>query len=218
MKRDVQKLLIVDDHPIFRAGLKQTLEGIPWIEVVAEAATGDEAISQIRRFAPDMVTLDIAIPGMDGLKVLELTREETPIPSVIIVTSYDDRAYLSRAFELGARGYVIKDCAVTDLITSIEEVAKGGIFISPSLGNNKPILPNINDPDGHWLDLLTATEKKVLLHVAAFQTSKEIARALGMSPRTVQNHRAHICTKLELRGAHQLMEFAVEHCQQLQDS
>jgi len=214
---DMQKLLIVDDHPIFRAGLVKSLEALPWIEVIGEAATGDEAITEIQRCAPDLVTLDIAIPGKDGLKVLELTREEKQVPLVIIVTSYDDRAYLNKAFELGARAYVIKDCAVTDLVASVEEVANGGIFISPSLGANKPLLPTIANGEADLLSLLTPTEKTVLTQVAAFRTSKEIAKSMGMSYRTVQNHRAHICTKLKLRGAHQLMEFAVGHWRQLQD-
>lgn len=208
---ETKTLLIVDDHPIFRAGLKQSVANIPWINVVAEAATGDEAITQIRRYSPDLVTLDIAMPGKDGLKVMEMTREEAHVPLVIIVSSYEDRAYVNRSFELGARAYVLKDSAITDLVECLESVLNNGIYTSLSLGHHKLCLPRLDDDDGSWLEKLTPMERTVLENVARFKTSKEIARQLGLSPRTVQNHRAHICEKLELRGAHQLMGFAVEH-------
>ena len=208
---DNKRLLIVDDHPVFRAGLKQVVIGVGGFEVVAEADTGESALMQIRHLGPDIVMLDLAMPGMDGLEVMEHLSEEDKLPMVIVVTSYDDKAYLDRAFELGARAFVIKDSAVTDLVDCLEAVCNGGIYISPSLGRNKPLLPKIDHSAASALEQLTPTERHVLVNLAQFKTSKHIAKELGMSYRTVQNHRSHICSKLGLKGSHQLMCFAAEY-------
>ena len=208
-------LLIADDHPIFRQGLKQVAADVSWLHLVAEAETGDAALAQIRYVRPDIVMLDIAMPGMDGLKVLELSRDEEQLPLVVIVTSYDERAYMDRAFELGARGYVIKDSAAEDIVECLEVVSRGGIYVSPLLRSDKPRLPQLNNESGDWTNILTRAELTVLAKVAEFKTSKEIARELGLSYRTVQNHRTHICRKLELRGTHQLMTFAREQKEHL---
>ena len=111
-----KRLLIVDDHPIFREGLKQIVSAIDNIEVIAEVDTGDAAIEYIKRSPPDVVTLDLALPGVDGLKVLEFIVGNSDATSVVIITSYDDRAYLDRAFDLGATGYVLKDSATSDIV------------------------------------------------------------------------------------------------------
>ena len=138
-----RSLVIVDDHPIFREGLKQIIARVPGIEVVAEADTGDAALAQIQQLSPDLVTLDIAMPGKDGLQVLEMTRSADKVPLVIVITSYDDNAYLNRAFELGARAYVLKDSALTDVVDCLQAVLDEKVFISPSLGRSKPLLPDI---------------------------------------------------------------------------
>ena len=201
-------LLIADDHPIFRQGLKQILQGISWLKVVAEADSGESALSQIKYLAPDIVMLDIAMPGMDGLKVLEqaLALEHKFI--AIIVTSYDDAAYLERAFDLGAKAYVLKDAAVNDLLECLETVAGGGMFISPSLGSHELKLPELGEAPVELLKTLTKMELAVLALAADFKTSKQIARDLELSYRTIQNHRAHICRKLDMHGPHRLMSFA----------
>ena len=135
----------------------------------------------------------------------------------IIVTSYDDQAYLERALELGVNGYVIKDGAAENIIQCFETVRRGEVYISPSLGARTPKLPTLVSSESNSLDTLTGMERIVLKKVARFQTSKEIARDLGVSFRTIQNHRAHICTKLDLKGPHQLMSFAREHSELLDD-
>lgn len=205
------KLLIVDDHPLFRAGLKQAVAKIEGIGSVSEAEAGEAALALVRHDPPDMIMLDLAMPGMDGLELLELLRSEDVDASVVVVTSYDDKAYLDRAFELGARGYVLKDSAISDVIDCVDAIRAGGIYISPSLGKSRPVLPSADNQIRELLGKLTHTELVVLTKVAHFMTSKEIAKELGMSFRTVQNHRSHICAKLGLRGAHQLMSFASEH-------
>jgi DNA-binding NarL/FixJ family response regulator len=205
------RLIIVDDHPIFREGLKQIVARVPGIEVVAEADTGDAAIAQIQQFSPDLVTLDIAMPGKDGLQVLEMTRSADKVPLVIVITSYDDNAYLNRAFELGARAYVIKDSALLDVVDCLQAVLDDKIFISPSLGRSKPLLPDMAEENDVNVESLTNMEQLVLRGVAEFKTSKEIAKELDVSYRTIQNHRSNICSKLGLRGAHQLLNFSCEN-------
>ena len=208
MSEQQKTLLIADDHPIFRQGMKQALEPIPWLRIVAEAESGDSALTQIRYLKPDIVILDIAMPGMDGLEVLEKLRQDQPEIIAIIVTSYDDKAYLERALDLGVNAYVIKDGAVENMVQCFETVRRGEVFISPSLGARTPKLPELVTSESELLKTLTEMEHIVLAKVAQFQTSKEIARDLGVSFRTIQNHRAHICAKLDLRGPHQLMSFA----------
>jgi len=208
MSEQQKTLLIADDHPIFRQGMKQALEAVPWLRVVAEAESGDAALTQIRYLKPDIVILDIAMPGMDGLEVLEKLRQDQPEIIAIIVTSYDDKAYLERALDLGVNAYVIKDGAVENMVQCFETVRRGEVFISPSLGARTPKLPELVTSESELLKTLTEMEHIVLAKVAQFQTSKEIARDLGVSFRTIQNHRAHICAKLDLRGPHQLMSFA----------
>ena len=218
MSEQQKTLLIADDHPIFRQGMKQILEPIPWLRIVAEAESGDSALAQIRYLKPDIVILDIAMPGMDGLEVLENLRQDQTELIAIIVTSYDDKAYLERALELGASAYIIKDGATENMVHCLEAVRRGEVYICPSLGGRTPKLPKLGGRDLHSLDKLTETERIVLAKVAQFQTSKEIARDLNVSFRTIQNHRANICAKLDLKGSHQLMSFAREHSELLKTS
>ena len=218
MSEGQKTLLIADDHPIFRQGLKQILEPISWLRIVAEAESGDSALTQIRYLKPDIAMLDIAMPGMDGLEVLEKLKQDHPDMIAIIVTSYDDKAYLERALELGASAYIIKDGAAENMVQCMEAVRRGEIYISPSLGGRTPKLPKLGARDSKSLDKLTETERIILAKVAQFQTSKEIARDLVVSFRTIQNHRANICAKLDLKGSHQLMSFAREHSELLNTS
>lgn len=210
MAIEQKTLLIADDHPIFREGIERLLAPIKWLKVIASAESGDAALAQIKYLKPDIVVLDLAMPGMDGLSVLEKAKAEIPSLIAVIVTSYDDRAYLGRALELGANAYVLKDGASSNIVKCLETVREGGIYISPTLGSHLPELPAINK-DIELLNCLTDIEKRVLYEVAKFKTSKEIGQALGLSFRTIQNHRSHISKKLEISGSHQLMSFAREH-------
>jgi len=208
---DIKTVLIADDHPIFRQGLKYVLESLTWLKVVGEADNGESALILINRLQPDIVILDIAMPGQDGLSVLEKTMEQQPEQIVIIITSYDDKVYLDRAMDLGAKGFMLKDSAAGNLVQCLDTVLAGHVFISPSLGGVRSVLPAPSSSDTMLLDRLTKTEKLVLALVAQYMTSKEIASKLNISYRTVQNHRAHICDKLNLKGAHQLMSFALQN-------
>ena len=210
-KREIKTVLIADDHPIFRQGLRHIFESMTGLQVAGEAENGESALILIDHLKPDIVTLDIAMPDQDGLSVLEKTMTQRPDLIVIVITSYDDKAYLDRAIELGAKGFMLKDSAAENLVLCLDTVLAGNLFISPSFGGNHSKLPSSLSVDSKLFEKLTRTEKLILSLVAQYMTSKEIADHLNISYRTVQNHRVHICEKLKLKGAHQLMNYALEN-------
>lgn len=211
-----QSVLVADDHPIFRQGLRKIIEDTAQWRVVAEAETGESALRLIEFHDVDIALVDIAMPVMDGIEVLRQLGAKQLRCLPIIVTSYDESAYLESAFDLGARAYVLKDAAADDLVTCLRAVCNGDRFISPTLGMHSPKLPPL-DTDAARIDTLTPTERNILAHLAQFKTSKEIARELDISYRTVQNHRSHICQKLGIRGTHQLMQYAARNQERIND-
>lgn len=208
-------VLIADDHPIFRQGLRSILDQHTGLRVVGEAESGDALLARLADVRPDIVLLDLAMPGMDGLAALETALARFRGLRVVIVTSYSEPAYLEKAMELGARGYVLKDDAGAGLLTCIDTVLAGGTWVSPVLGKRAPKLPVATNGGDRPLESLTPMECRVLALVGQFMTSKEIAGRLGISYRTVQNHRANIGRKLDLKGIHQLTSFANQHQQAL---
>lgn len=217
MKTEI-RVVVADDHPIFRDGLVQVIEKDPHIKVIAAAPDGEMAFDSIRKWRPDVAVLDIDMPGKDGFEVVRRLREAgLPVPTIFL-TMYKDEMHLNEALDLGVKGYVLKDSAATEVVNGIKAVAEGKTYISAALssylldrgqraaGFNKT-QPRIKD--------LTAAERTVLILLAEHKTSKEIAVALGISARTVENHRANICAKLDLRGTHALVKFAVQHRSEL---
>jgi DNA-binding NarL/FixJ family response regulator len=205
-------VIIADDHPIFRNGLRQMLNEEANIAILGEADNGEKALSLIREKKPDIAILDIDMPRMTGLEVLrELKDEEV---KVIFLTMYGEEDIFEEAMSLGIKGYVIKDSAVSDIIDSIYSVMDGRYYISPSMSdfliNRKKKFSELknNNPK---LDDLTISEKKILKYIAENKTSKEIAEILFISYRTVENHRANISGKLNLKGTHSLVKFAIEN-------
>ncbi|WP_456445587.1 response regulator [Thiolapillus sp.] len=207
MSPEQKTLIIADDHPIFRHGVRHILSELPWVVIMGEAETGLSALTQVTHLRPDLLLLDLELPGMDGLDVLKNITAARMETAVIILTSYDDEAYLEKALELGAKAYVLKDEAGQTLISAMEQVRSGNTYISPSLGAHVKVSPSLHGGQQRLLATLTDMERQVLEAVARFKTSKEIARDLGISYRTVQNHRSNICAKLDLKGPHQLLQF-----------
>jgi DNA-binding NarL/FixJ family response regulator len=211
-------VLIADDHPIFRKGLRQAIETDSRLEVMAEASDGDEAIAYLDKLRPQVAVLDIDMPGKDGFAVADHVRAQELAVGIIFLTMHADEQIFNSALDAGVKGYVLKDDAVTGIIKAIRSVAAGENYISPelatylvrrasqasALARQKPALAS-----------LTVTEQRVLKMIADYKTSREIADELNISFRTVERHRANICEKLDLKGSHALLKFASEHRSQL---
>jgi DNA-binding NarL/FixJ family response regulator len=207
------RILIADDHPIVRQGLRRAIDADPRVTVVAEASDGRAALDQIQSLRPQIAVLDIDMPDLDGFAVArEIRARELPV-DVIFLTVHRDERFFAEALALGTKGYVLKDSAVTDIVSSILAVAAGEHFTSPALTSylvkNRRAAVAPAPPAG--LSALTATERRILALIAEYKTSREIGDALHISHRTVQTHRVNICTKLALQGNHALMKFALDH-------
>jgi DNA-binding NarL/FixJ family response regulator len=208
------RILIADDHPIFRKGLRQVIEADAHLTVVAEADDGTTALQQIQQLQPDIAILDIHMPNMSGFELARAVEEQGIQIEVIFLTMHKAEDMFNAAMDMGVKGYVLKDSAVTDIVGSIKAVMGGQPFISPQLSSfllNRSARAATLRQHRPRLDELTPTEWRVLRMLAEYKTSKQIADELCIHPRTVDNHRANICTKLELRGSHALLKFVIEH-------
>ena len=209
--KDEIRLLIADDHPVFRQGLRQLIEKDSRLKVLAEAGTGATALELIAALDPDIALLDIDMPEKDGFVVVRSLSSQGLATKIIFLTMYKDALHFNEALNLGVRGYIVKDSAATEIINCIHAVAAGNSYISPVLSthlinrNHQAVTLLREQPR---LSELTATERRVLTLLAEYKTSREIAGELGVSVRTIENHRANICLKLDLHGPHALVKFA----------
>jgi DNA-binding NarL/FixJ family response regulator len=205
------RVVIADDHPLVRRGLRQLVEAAGGYQVVAEADTGLAALAALREHRPAIAIVDVSMPELDGLEVLAQTRTWPDPPAVVLLTMHDE--YAERALAGGAAGYLLKDTAESDVVACLAAVAAGGRYLSPGL----PVRPapggGVEPTD--TLAALTSAERRILRLLAGFKTSREIAEVLCVSPRTVQNHRANMCAKLGLRGSKALLQFALDHADEL---
>jgi len=204
-------VIIADDHPIFRRGLRDTIESSEHFSVVGEAEDGGAAMARIDEFQPRLAVIDLAMPGADGFAVTSWAGEHHPETMCVIMTMYTEQAYLERAVDLGAYGFLVKDDAQSDLIRCLELVDSGEFYLSPSVGTPRPRPPSPDtDPaDLGAIDRLTPAQREILRQLSQYKTSKEIARTLNVSPKTVENHRLNISSELELHGRNKLLQFAV---------
>jgi len=217
MKTEI-RILIADDHPIFRQGLRQVIEKDSFLKVVAEAEDGEAALSQIEEQKPEIAILDIDMPNQDGFAVARRIRENRKPVSVIFLTMHKDEMHFNEALDLGVSGYLLKDNAAADVVNCIRAVAGGENYISPALSThllNRSRRAKAFLQGQPGLSELTPTERRILLLLAEYKTSKEIATELCVSVRTIENHRANICTKLDLHGTHALVKFAILHKSEL---
>ena len=206
-------VLLADDHPLFRHGLRGAIEAIPGHRVIAEAGDGETALQHIRIHQPDIAVIDLAMPGLDGFQVVEGAGADGSQTRIVIMTAFKEPDYLHRAIELGAAGFLVKDDALDDLARCLRAVADGDFYLSSSIGLPAPAPPSLGGPEtaDPRLEQLTAQQREILRHVADCKTSKEIARQLDLSPRTVENHRYNISTALDLRGPNRLLRFAIRN-------
>ncbi len=206
------RVLIADDHALLREGICALLRSYDDIEVVGEAGDGREAIEKARRLRPDVVLMDIAMPGLGGLEATLELRKLDPPPKVLVLTQYDNKEYVLRFLKAGAAGFVIKKAVGTELVSALRSVAQGDSYLYPSitrdvieefLKEGKP-----GEGEGDYEDL-TDREKQVLKLIAEGYTSKEIASILGISVKTVMGHRTHLMEKLGLHSRTELVKFAI---------
>jgi DNA-binding NarL/FixJ family response regulator len=209
------KILIADDHPIFRRGLRQLLEGERRLDaVVEEASDGSQVLELFETGTFNLVILDIEMPGKNGLEVVRTLRDHRNACPVIFLTMYDDEELFDEALDLGVMGYVLKENAVHDILDAVHAVLSGKPYISALMSSAmlkgkaqaeqlRQRLPAI--------DMLTTTERRVLRLIAEGKTSKQIAEEFHISAKTVDNHRTTIASKLNIHGRHNLLKFALRH-------
>lgn len=208
------KILIADDHPIFRQGLLKIVEQDKSFELAAEAGDGAEALQLIERHQPGIAVLDISMPSKSGLEIIKAAKAKKLRTDFIILTMYKEEEYFNEAMDLGVKGYILKENAVGDLLGCLHAVAKGKHYVSPLISDyliNRDARMKKLAQEKPGLNDLTAMERRILHLIAENKTSREIATELHISFRTVQNHRANICAKLDLKGYNKLLQFALEH-------
>ncbi|OON63663.1 DNA-binding response regulator [Massilia sp. KIM] len=203
MSADLVKILLVDDHPLVRDGLRARLEASPHLRVVGEAGSAQEAMEQAGRCQPDLVLMDVNMRGGSGIEATRWLTERYPGIAVLFLSMHDKPEYVSQAMQAGARGYVLKDAPGKDIVLAIETVMGGGIYYSAALARQ---LASPQAADNQ----LTSREQEVLRHIAAGQSNKQIARELDLSVRTVETHRLNIKRKLGIEGQAELIRFAVQ--------
>lgn len=208
------KVIIVDDHPLFRQGLRQVIEADSRFHLVGEAGDGDSGLRLIQEKKPAIAVLDVSLPKLSGLEVTRQVRSKKLPTSIIILTMYKEEETFNQALDLGGKGFVLKENAVEDIVNSLAKVAEGEHYLSPSISSYLVRRRNRADELAArkpGLDDLTKAERRILKLVGEKKTSREIAAELFISPRTVEAHRANISAKLELRGSHSLLQFALEN-------
>lgn len=205
------KVLLADDHGVVRKGLRFLLE-LEGIEVAGEAADGREAVKMTEELSPDVVVMDIAMPQLNGIDAAAQIVKKNPRTGVIMLSMHADETYVLRALAAGARGYLLKDSAETDLLRAVEAVSKGKSFFSPSIAQTllEDYMRYLNQRGlSDSYDLLTDREKEVLQLLAEGRSNKEVAATLGLSLYTVETHRTNMMQKLNLHNTAEIVLYAV---------
>ena len=205
------RVLIVDDHALVRAGIRSLIEGQSGFEVVGEAAQGDEVLGKVMQLQPDVVLMDIAMPGMNGIEATKLLKREFPHIHVVILTMHDDEEFFFTLIREGASGYVLKDSEPEQLVSAIRDAAKGQIYLSPAVAKAlmESYVMATTGSNGENHVALTSREKDVMRLLAAGQTNREIAESLVLSRRTVEKHRQALTRKLGLSNRDDLTRYAI---------
>jgi DNA-binding NarL/FixJ family response regulator len=211
----VIRVLIADDHTLVRQGIRLLLETAPDVRVIGEASDGAEAIRLAQELNPDLVLMDIAMPNVDGLEATREIKQAQPGVQILALTMHEGEDYFFKILEAGAGGYVLKRAAAIDLLTAVRTVARGEVFLYPSVAK-KLVADYLGRTEGQDNDVrtsasLTPREHEVLSHIAAGLSNREIAERLTVSLSTVQTHYAHIIEKLNLRNRTELVKYALRH-------
>jgi two-component system response regulator NreC len=208
----VTRILLADDHAVLRAGLRLLLEAQPDLKVVGEAGDGREAMRLAEELKPDLILLDLTMPGLSGMETLPVLRKKLPAARIVILTMHDDVSYLRQALSRGASGYVLKKAADNELISAVRAVLRGEVYVQPSMNKDllNDLLPRESaaTPSDPW-ESLSEREQEVITLVALGHTSAEIAERLSLSAKTVETYRARGMEKLNLRSRAALVQFAI---------
>ncbi|MEW2486464.1 response regulator transcription factor [Streptomyces sp. NPDC048411] len=207
------RVLLADDQPLVRAGLTMVMTDLPDLEIAGEAGTGAEAVRLVRELSPDVVVMDIRMPGMDGIEATRTITEAATAPRVLILTTFDDDDNVYAALRAGASGFLVKDMALVDIIAAIRVVALGDGLIAPSV--TRRLIEEFADrpepaPPRRQIDGVTEREREVLTLVGRGLSNREIAAQLFIGPATVKTHVARLLTKLDARDRVQLVIAAYE--------
>lgn len=207
MTQKVIRILLADDHSLVRQGFRRILEAHPDLEIVGEASDGREAVEQTSTLRPDVVVMDVAMPGLNGIEATRQICETSPRTRVLALSMHRDAVYVREILRAGARGYLLKDAFDADLVSAVRAVARGDGYIAPAIADSvlADYRQHVSDP----IDLLTAREREVLQLIAEGKTNKEIATLLNLSVYTVDAHRGRIMEKLNLHSAGELVRFAL---------
>ena len=213
-RQDKLGVIIADDHPLVRRGLRQVIQAEQNFEVVGEVGDGESALELIQKIHPAIAIVDFSMPKLNGIELARRLKEiDSPVKTILITMYYEEKLF-KEALKAGVKGYVLKDGAASDIIDCMTAVAAGQCYGSPKFTTY--LVDRVQQfysvrtlPSG--LDVLTQTELRVLSLIAEYKTSREIAQELFISPRTVETHRNNICKKLDVHGNHALIKFAAEH-------
>ncbi len=203
------RALLVDDHAVVRSGIRRVLEAEPDIDVVAEAGDARDAVFEARAHQPDVVLVDVVMPGKSGIEAIPDLCKEAPAARILVLSMQDDPRYVREAFEAGADGYILKEAADTDVVAAVRDVAAGRRYVHPSLGA-RMVAAEAEERKRAEADPLSDRERDVLRLLALGHTNQEIAKMLFISVRTAETHRARIMQKLRLQTRAELVRYALD--------
>jgi two-component system response regulator NreC len=204
------RVLVVDDHAVVRSGLRRVLDAEKDMETVGEAASAERAVFEALEHKPDVVLLDVVMPGKSGIEGLPALLQASPETKVLVLSMQDDPQYVREAFEAGASGYVLKEAADTEVVGAVRAVAAGERYVHPALGA-RLVAAEAEERKRAESDPLSEREREVLALLALGHTNQEIAALLYISVRTAETHRAHIMQKLGLASRAELVRYALDH-------
>ena len=207
-----KRIVIVDDHPLFRKGLEQLIHSHDGLAICGEAANAAEAMDVIRQVAPDMAIVDLSLPGANGIELIKNIRAEFPKLPILVLSMHDESLYALRSMRAGAQGYVMKQEALDDVVTAIREIFAGRPYLSPAMSATviAKFAQGAGEASTNAVDGLSDRELEILELIGKGRDVREMAKALHLSPKTVETHRAHIKEKLNLQNARQVARFAVQ--------
>ena len=205
------KVLVADDHTILRQGIKSLLANEEEIEVIGEAKNGREALAIIEETLPDVILMDIAMPGLNGLEATRRIKKKFPRMKVLVLTMYTNEEYIFQILNAGANGYLVKETAFQDLISAIKAVYKNEAFMSPSISKKviNSYIKRAQNDEKQTCEILTTREREILQLIVEGNSSKKIAEILFISPKTVETHRTHIMDKLNIHNRTGLVKYAI---------